>query len=229
MCGRFGQYNITAELLRKTFRIDHAPNELVSSYNIAPTDEVLTVGDNPETGERNAEYLRWGLIPFWVDDPAEFDLDLINARMETAPEKNSFKKPFHSQRCIIPASGFYEWKPTDNGKHPYWIHPTEDELFGFAGLWDSWTDDNRVETIQSFTILTRDANDMLEKLHDRMPVIIDPENYDEWLDPERSGTDELQGFLDEYPSDQVDFHPVTKAINNPTYDEEDCVEPTETT
>ncbi len=226
MCGRFGQYNLTAKLLRKTFRIDHASSELFTSYNIAPTDKALTVGDNPETEERSAQYLRWGLIPFWVDDPADFDPDLINARMETASEKNSFRKPFHNQRCIVPANGFYEWKPTDNGKQPYWIHPSNGgELFGFAGLWDTWSDEPSGDLIQSFTILTRDANDKIGELHDRMPVILDPDHYDAWLDSERSDTDDLMELLAEYPSDHVDFHPVSKAVNNPTFDEPDCIEP----
>lgn len=225
MCGRFGQYNISAVLLRKSFRIDHAPNEIVTSFNIAPTDEALTIGDNPETDERNAVYLRWGLIPSWVEDPEDFDPDLINARMETAPEKNSFRKPFHGQRCIIPANGFYEWKPTDNGKQPYWVHPNPEELFGFAGLWDTWTDEDTGESIRSFTILTEDANEKIKELHDRMPVILDPDHYDDWLDPDRSDTDELVDLLDKFPADRVGFHPVSKAVNNPTYDQPGCVKP----
>lgn len=224
MCGRFGQYNISAQLLRKSFRIDNDPS-LLSSYNIAPTDEALTVGENPEENQRTAQYLRWGLIPFWVDDPDKFDPDLINARMETAPEKNSFRKPFHSQRCIIPANGFYEWTPTDNGKQPYWIHPRQDELFGFAGLWDTWKDDETGKSVQSFTILTRDANDAIEELHDRMPVILDPDDYGRWLDSERTEREELEDLLGEFPSDRVDFYPVSKSVNNPTYDRKECIKP----
>lgn len=223
MCGRFGQYNLTVQLLRRTFRIDNDP-DLSPHYNLAPTQEALTVGENPRDDRRTAQYLRWGLIPSWVDDPEDFEPDLINARMETAAEKNSFRKPFHRQRCVVPARGFYEWKPTGEGKQPYWIHPEDDPLFGFAGLWDVWTDEDG-EDLRSFTILTRDASEDLEELHDRMPVILNPDTYDAWLDPDRQKTGELQALLNEDSGVAIDFHPVSKAINNPDFDEPDCVEP----
>lgn len=227
MCGRFGQYNLTAELLQKTFRIDHAPNELVSSFNLAPSQEALSIGENPGTEERNASYLRWGLIPFWVDDPDDFTANLINARAETVESKNSFRKPFSSQRCIIPVNGFYEWKPTEDGKQPYWVYPSDNEVFGFAGLWDVWSDDETDDSIKSFTIITTEANEKMEDVHDRMPVILDEDEYDEWLNPENDNKDNLKSLLDPVESETIQMHPVSKSVNNPSYDQEQCLEPVE--
>lgn len=223
MCGRFGQYNISFDLLQETFRIVNEQH-VESSYNVAPTDKALTVGENPETADRTAQYLRWGLIPFWSDGPDNFDSDLINARVETAHEKPAFRKQFHERRCIVPIDGFYEWKPTNGSKQPYWIHPATDELFGLAGLWDTWSDGDD-GSLQSFTILTREANDKIGELHDRMPVILDPETYDDWLDITITETDEILSIVNEFPSEKIDFHPVSKAVNNPSYDEEECVQP----
>lgn len=226
MCGRFGQYNLSYELLRRMFRIVNEP-ELTSSYNIAPSREALTVGENPRDDRRTAQHLRWGLVPSWVDDPEEFNANLINARVETAHRKNSFRKPFHQQRCVVPARGFYEWKSTESGKQPYWIEPGNEELFGFAGLWDVWTGEDEEENLRTFTILTREANDKLIELHDRMPVVLNPDQYDTWLDPDYEKTDELKSLVNEEYKGSIDFAPVSTAVNNPEYDEPECVEPLE--
>ncbi len=224
MCGRFGQYNLSYELLRRVFRIDNEP-DLTSTYNIAPSREALIVGENPQDDRRSAQYLRWGLIPSWVDDPKEFDLNLINARAETVHRKNSFRKPFHRQRCVVPARGFYEWKSTESGKQPYWIQPEGEDLFGFAGLWDVWIDEDEEESVRSFTILTREVNDELAELHDRMPVILNSDRYDDWLDPDRHKTGELQSMTKEGYEGSIDYYPVSPAVNNPEFDEPECVEP----
>lgn len=226
MCGRFGQYNLPVETIRKIFQLTEIP-ELQLSYNVAPTDDALTIGTNPDSDNRSAQYLRWGLIPFWSDGPDHFSSDLINARAETVAEKPAFRKQLYSQRCVVPINGFYEWKETGDGKQPYWIYPSSTDFFGLAGLWDAWSDDESDKTVHSFTIITTDANEKMNDLHDRMPVILSENEYDTWLDTDEDDLETLEQLLDPSDNDAIDFHQVSKVVNNPSYDEEKCVEPIE--
>jgi putative SOS response-associated peptidase YedK len=195
--------------------------EILPSYNVAPTQEVAAV--LLESGERRLEMLRWGLIPSWADDP-QIGSRMINARSETAAEKPSFRTAFRKRRCLIPADGFYEWQKTGNGKQPYYIHMKDGSPFVFAGLWETWGGDGKDE-IRSCTILTTDPNELIAPIHNRMPVILYPENYELWLDPDVREVDLLSSLLGPYPEDAMEAYPVSRRVNSPANDEPSCIEP----
>ena len=180
MCGRFSltaEPDQVAELLGDIEIGDFPPR-----YNIAPTQPILVVGINA-AGKRAATLARWGLMPAWVKDPGDFTL-LINARSETAAQKASFKTAMRHRRVLIPASGFYEWhRPADKKlpKQAYWIHPANDPLITFGGLMETWIGADGSE-IDTACILTTQSNDQIGNIHHRMPVVIQPEDYDRWLD-----------------------------------------------
>lgn len=234
MCGRF-TLATPAEEWARLFRLDDVP-DLEPRYNIAPTQEVAIVRAAPGAREhpaphpapegaelaREAALVRWGLVPHWTKD-AESGPLLINARSETVAEKPSFRDSYRERRCLVVADGFYEWKATAAGKQPYWIGLADSRPFAFAGLWDRWAPPDR-EPMESCTILTTDANEALGPLHDRMPVILDPEDHDVWMDP---GTIpwELESLLEPYPAEKVRFHPVSTRVNYVANDDEACVAP----
>ena len=166
------------------------------NYNVAPTQEVPAVVAGNGGGERRLEMLRWGLIPSWADDPG-IGARMINARSETVAEKPSFRPAFKERRCLIPADGFYEWQKTNGGKQPHYIRMKNGRPFAFAGLWESWKGDGN--EIRSCTILTTNPNDIAGEIHNRMPVILPPEGYEVWLDPDVRETDQLLSLLAPYP------------------------------
>jgi len=186
-------------------------------YNIAPTQS-LPVVVSPD-GNRVMESMRWGLIPSWVKDPETQSL-LINSRAETIQEKPSFRSSFKSRRCLVPADGFYEWTKRENGKVPYWIHMTDEGLFAFAGIWSEWGMGEDI--IRSFSIITTEANSKLKSLHDRMPVILNSNNYGHWLD---SSQKDPASLLNAYPSDQMAYHEVSLRVNSPKNDDPECLMP----
>jgi putative SOS response-associated peptidase YedK len=168
----------------------------------------------PET-ERTLTQLKWGLVPSWSKDAATAK-GLINARAETITEKPSFREAFKSRRCIIPASGFYEWQKKSTGvKQPFYFYLKEKEVFGFAGLWEEWLDKQTGELLETCTIITTEANEVLKPVHDRMPVILLPERYDEWLDAKVKDTKRLQELLKPYSAKEMDSHAVSKSVNIP--------------
>ena len=193
-------------------------------YNIAPTTKALVVRSGSQSG-RVAGLYRWGLIPMWAKD-ATIGTKLINARGETVAEKPAFRTAFRRGRCIVPANGFYEWKSVQEGgrtvKQPYYIRPQdEDELFGFAGLTERWVSPDG-EEIHSCCIITTDANTLMMPIHNRMPVILAPSQYDEWLDPARTDSDHLRELLRPAESEGMIAYPVSRAVNSsrtdsPTY------------
>jgi putative SOS response-associated peptidase YedK len=149
---------------------------------------------------------------------------MINARAETLTEKPSFREAFRKRRCLIPTSGFYEWKKTGSGaKQPFYFYLKEKEVFGFAGLWEEWLDKESGASVETFTIITTGANDVLKPIHDRMPVIIKAENYEEWLDLKNKDADKLEKFLAPYPADEMDSHAVSRAVNSPTADSPELI------
>src|SRR5215216_4713323 len=170
MCGRY-TLRTPVDTLAEAFEIEEYPSSITPSYNIAPTQEVAAVVEEDE--KRKLEMLRWGLIPSWAKDPA-IGNKMINARAETVAEKPSFRSAFKVRRCLILADGFYEWQKTDNGKQPYYIKMQDGSPFAFAGLWEIWQNG---EEIRSATIITTDANDLMNEIHHRMPVILPPEDY----------------------------------------------------
>jgi putative SOS response-associated peptidase YedK len=220
MCGRF-VLRASPQNLQTLFNLEEAPIT-APRYNIAPTQPVLAVRANPHGGLRETTYLNWGLIPFWAKDP-KIGSRMINARSETAAEKPSFRAAFKYRRCIVPVDGFFEWRKEGGGKQPYLIGLDSGEVFGIAGLWEHWEQEGSV--IESCTLLTTDANEFLAPLHHRMPVILDPQDYDEWLDPSVQKGDTLLHLMRPFSNEQMRAVAVSRIVNNPRNDEPGCVEP----
>ncbi len=218
MCGR---YTLAAPIndLVEQFRINEYPSDLSPSYNVAPTQGVAAVIAEGE--KRKLEVLKWGLIPSWAEDPS-IGNKMINARSETVAEKPSFRKAFKERRCLVLADGFYEWQNTNGGKQPFYIRMEDRSPFAFAGLWESWG--KHGEEIRSCTSLTTDANRLVGEIHRRMPVIVPPENYELWLDPDVREAELLLDLLRSYPDDAMEAYPVSRFVNSPSNDGERCVE-----
>ncbi len=209
MCGR---YSLKADIAQLAMRFEFAADEVVHepAYNIAPTQQVLTVTNDEE---RHAEYMRWGLIPFWAKD-AKIGYRMINARGETVAEKPSFRTAFRRRRCLILADGFYEWqKLGSKQKRPMRITLKSGEPFAFAGLWEIWKDPEG-ETVKSCTIITTSANEILRPIHDRMPVILPPEMESFWLDKEIDDPIALTSVIAPYPDSEMEAFEVSPLVNN---------------
>ena len=208
MCGRY-TFTFDAKTLAEAFGMVPPGFEMVKGYNIAPGQYVVVV--RPEKGQRVADIAFWGLIPGWVKDPNVFSKP-INARAETLEEKPSFRTAFKRKRCIVPASGFYEWKIEGKAKQPFYIHPKDGDLFAFAGLMGDWQGPNG-EVMVSACIITTEPNDLMAGIHNRMPVILPRTAWDLWMDP-ASQTRELQPLLVPYPAGLMDAYPVGTAVGN---------------
>jgi putative SOS response-associated peptidase YedK len=207
-------------VLVEHFRLNSLP-PLGPRYNIAPTQQVGIVRQaGPE--QREFVWMRWGLVPRWAKD-LSIGSQMINARSETAATKPAFRDSFKRRRCLIAADGFFEWKTVGRQKQPYLIRPNDGGPFGFAGLWDRWGTD--VERIETCTILTTAANKLLCDLHDRMPVIFGPADYERWLDPAITDVAELQPLLDAYPADDLVVEPVSPRVNQVANDDPGVLEP----
>jgi putative SOS response-associated peptidase YedK len=207
MCGRFTQTAIEryADLFEASTGIILHP-----SYNIAPSQQVIACRRS-DMGWRELGLLRWGLIPHWAKDPRT-GYSMINARAETVAEKPAYRDAFKKRRCLIPTDGFYEWKPGRPRKQPYFIHRKDGEPFAFAGLWEHWELEDL--KIDSCTIIVTQANKLISPIHDRMPVIVDRDNYEQWLNPEQSA-DDLLALLTPYPEAEIEAYPVGHAVNKP--------------
>jgi len=187
-------------------------------YNIAPTQEIMTVISNYHT-----KFLRWGLIPSWSKDPS-IGNKMINARAETISEKPSFRNLIITNRCLIPASGYYEWKVMEDGtKLPYYIKPADELLMTFAGLWTTWKSPNGTFT-ESCTIITREANQKISSIHNRMPAVISNINRALWLN-KSTEKKVLIEIISNGDNIDLDFYPVSKAVNSPAFDQEECIIP----
>ncbi len=165
--------------------------------------------------------LKWGLVPFWTDDPA-IGNRMINARSESVATKPSFRAAFRYRRCLIPADGFFEWQKAGKHKQPFLIGVGHGELFAFAGLWEDWERDG--EIIQSCTILTTEANELMRPIHDRMPVILHAADHELWLDPSVQDGGKVQNLLRPYPVDEMTAVPVSTWVNDPRHQDERCVQ-----
>ena len=219
MCGRFALAT-EKHVLEMLYQLE-IREDLQQRFNIAPGGEILGVRASAGSPGREASLFRWGLIPFWADDPA-IGYRMINARSETAAEKPSFRSAYRKRRLLIPASGFYEWKKSGQAKQPYYISSKDGAPFSFAGLWERW--EKGEEPLESCTILTTVPNALLKDLHDRMPVIIRPEDYRDWLDP-AVPAESVAGFLKPYPSEELTAHPVSTRVNKPVNDGPDLIKP----
>lgn len=224
MCGRFTQ-KAPWENVGNEFGINDAPSKQLFEprYNIAPTQMIAAIRELENS--REATSLKWGLVPSWAKE-AEIGNRMINARAETITEKPSFREAFKSRRCIIPASGFYEWQKVEKGaKQPYYFYLKEKEVFGFAGLWEEWLDKTTGEMLETCTIITTEANQVLRPVHDRMPVILESNHYDVWLDAKVKDTDKLQKLLVPYSSNEMASHPISRSVNTVTSNTPELITP----
>ncbi|MCI0675035.1 MAG: SOS response-associated peptidase [Phycisphaerales bacterium] len=219
MCGRYDLSASPRDLARH-FKLASEPS-LLPRYNIAPTQDVPVVYESKTKG-RIAAPMKWGLIPFWAKD-ASIGNRMINARAESVATTPAFRNLIESRRCLVPATGFYEWLKTGKTSQPYRIHLRDNGLLAFAGLWDTWRDAEG-NTVRSFTILTGQANELVEPIHDRMPVVIAPDQYETWLTGEldESRLAELAG---PFPAGQMEAYAVSKHVSKPDNDDPLCVEP----
>ena len=218
MCGRY-TLRTPVETLVERFEIDEYPSSITPSYNIAPSQGVAAV--IAENGKRKLEMLHWGLIPSWAKDP-EVGNKMINARAETVAEKPSYRKAFKERRCLILADGFYEWQKTDSGKQPFYIRMEDESPFAFAGLWESWQNGRE---IRSCTIITTSPNEVAAQVHNRMPVILHPEDYEMWLDPDFDEREPLTTLLKPFPAEAMEAYPVSRKVNRPANNDPEVIEP----
>jgi putative SOS response-associated peptidase YedK len=221
MCGRFTLIT-PAEVVAEQFQLIEAPS-LSPRYNVAPTQPVAAVRPSPGNGGRELVLLRWGLVPFWAKDPA-IGSRMINARSETVAQKPAFRAAFRRRRCLVPADGFYEWQRQEQGKQPFYIRLGDEKPFAFAGLWEHWEGPDET-TIESCTLLTTEPNDLIRLLHNRMPVILAPSDYDLWLDPGVQEAELLQPLLRPYPSENMIAYPISTWVNSPRNEGPQCIEP----
>ncbi len=219
MCGRFTSYHSSSEIA-KAFNLTDVP-QLKPRYNIAPTQEVATIIRSDASGEREFKWLRWGLIPHWAKEKS-IGNKLINARAETIAQKPSFRSAFKHSRCLIIASGFYEWASQEKGKQPFLIQQIDNLPFALAGLWSTW-ESEEVETIDSCTIITTEANEIMIPIHQRMPVILKSNDYDLWLDSTVKQPELLQALLQPFDSERLKVYPVSTLVNNPRNNSPDCI------
>jgi putative SOS response-associated peptidase YedK len=219
MCGRFAFYS-PSEATAALFGVDGAL-AVEPRYNIAPTQFVAAIRDNEEQ-QRELVMLRWGLVPFWAKDPA-IGNRMINARAETVAEKPSYRAAFKHRRCVVLADGFYEWHRDGDVKIPHFISLASGEPFALAGLWETWKDKDSCETLQTTTLITTAANDFMQPLHHRMPVILQTESANEWLSASiNSSSDFLACAADRTPA--LRAWPVDRRVNNARNQGEELVE-----
>ncbi len=224
MCGRYS-LTTSPDVLAALFRLTTVPAYALR-YNIAPTQAAPIVRIHSETGSRQLDMLRWGLVPSWAKQP-DIGSRLINARSETAAEKPAFRHAFKRQRCLVPADAFYEWKKLPTGKQPYVLRLRDGQPFAFAGLWEQWRDSAQPHEppLETFTILTTTANSVVVEVHDRMPVILNANDFDCWLDPSVKDAARLQSLLVPLASEAMVAYPVSRRVNSPAHDDPSCLEP----
>jgi putative SOS response-associated peptidase YedK len=209
MCGRF-TFQPT-EAVYERFEISNRLDALVPRYNIAPGQMVpVLIANSP----RRIVLMRWGLIPHWAKDE-KTAYKMINARLETLTQRPAFRGLLSHNRCLVPASGFYEWKGEGRDKTPYYIHPQDQQYIAFAGLYDVWITPTG-EKLYTFTIITTAADPFMAKLHNRMPVVLERELEDDWLDPEITSAREVLGMLERSAGVTLDAYPVSRLVNKPS-------------
>ena len=221
MCGRFTLHT-PAATLADIFQVPRSI-QLPLRYNIAPTQQVAVI--RSENDERTLTTLRWGLIPSWAKE-ASMGSRMINARGETVAEKPSFRSAFKRRRCLILTDGYYEWKKVGSKKQPYYIRMRDEQPFAMAGLWERWhgpKDEPLDESLQTCTIITTAANAMCDEIHDRMPVILDPNDFDLWLDTEMQDREPLENLLRTHSGDDMVADKVSTHVNSVRNDDASCI------
>jgi putative SOS response-associated peptidase YedK len=224
MCGRFIQITDPEKIRATLFDLEMdtpALHEFSVRYNIAPTQSILTALNT--TGPM-LTFTHWGLIPCWAKDRTIAN-KMINARAENLLSKPIFKTSLRKRRCIIFSDGFYEWKRSDNGKEPFFIRLKSSAPFGFAGLWDKWADKQTGQDILSSTIITTDAIGTLAEVHNRMPVILNPDDYKIWLSDKNIPDSTLMHCLKPYSAKEIEIYRISTLVNNPRNDSAECIKP----
>ena len=220
MCGRFSLGGTVR--VGQLFELPNWP-ETPPRYNIAPGQDVPAVIRNRETAARESRLFRWGLVPFWAKDPT-IGNRLINARAETVAAKPAFRRPLRERRCLILADGFYEWEQRGRRKQPWYIRMRDGRPFAFAGLWDRWQPASG-EPIETCAIVTTEPNEVVGRVHGRMPVILSPAAYGLWLDPTCQDVEGVQAVLRPFPAEEMVAFPVGTQVNSPTHDSPDLIVP----
>ena len=220
MCGRFA-LKAPPRTIQQHFGIPETV-DLSPRYNIAPSQDVAVIRHLSGKDYRQLDLLRWGLIPGWAKD-MKLSYRMINARAETLAQKPAFRTAFKKHRCIIAADGFYEWLHSGKTKQPFFVHMKNGAVFGFAGLWESWNSPEG-STVESCTIITTSANDLVRKIHDRMPVILQPDTYEAWLQ-DSTKIETLQQLLMPYSADEMETYRVSSEVNSPKHDTMECIRP----
>ncbi|MFC6287385.1 SOS response-associated peptidase [Nocardioides sp. GCM10027113] len=248
MCGRYASSRRPEDLVEE-FEVvaDRTPGPLEPDYNVAPTKEVYAVLERPprrpeaegepvEPAERQLRVLRWGLVPSWAKDPA-IGNRMINARMETVADKPAYRRAFASRRCLLPADGYYEWYPTSQlskagkpMKQPFFIRPTDGHPLAMAGLYEIWRDPTRADDDPdrfrwTCTVLTTEAEDAVGHIHDRMPLTVERDRWDQWLDPTVSGRDDLLSLLVPAAPGRLEAYPVSRLVSNVRNNGAELIEP----
>jgi len=224
MCGRY-RLSRRKQVVEEYFDCDSWDGDWSPRFNIAPTQPIPVIRQNPREPARQISTMRWGLIPNWAKDPS-IATGTINARSETAATKPAFRDPLKLRRCLIPADGFYEWKRTGRSKQPYCFEVNDGELFAFAGLWDGWKNASG-NWIKTCAILTTMSYALTSAVHDRMPVILDPGSYDLWLDPGMQNLATVLELLKPYDARSMRCYPVSTRINYVGNDDVECSSPVE--
>lgn len=222
MCGRFALATDPMNFIRFLLEYDTS-DAFTPRYNIAPTQPVAVV---PNNGTERIEFFRWGLIPPWAKDP-KIGNRMINARAETLSEKPSFRNAYRRRRCLVLADGYYEWRkePGGGAKTPFYIRMASEKPFAFAGLWETWRPQDEVEPVLSCSIITCSANEMLRSIHHRMPVILDQDAYDLWLNPVECPPAALNHLLTPYSPEEMETFAVSRLVNQPKNDSPECILP----
>lgn len=221
MCGRF-TLRAPGETVAREFGLDETPS-LRPRFNIAPGQDIPVVRRREDGAAPILEPRRWGLVPPWAKDP-KIGNRMINARGETLADKPAFRRALRRQRCLVPADGFYEWQTRTGGKQPYFIERPDANLFAIAGLWERWKGPED-EIIESCTLITTQANEVLAAIHPRMPVVLAARDYALWLDPRVDDPEPILPLLHPSPSEFFAAHPVGGHVNRPKNDDPECVRP----
>jgi len=224
MCGRYRLLR-RKQIIEEHFDSVSGEEDWSPRYNVAPTQPVPIIRQNPKEPVRQLSLVRWGLIPSWSKDTSGA-ASMINARSETAATKPAFRDPLANRRCLVPADGFYEWKKTGKAKQPYCFEINDGALFAFAGMWERWKDPSG-NWIKTCSILTTTPNAVTSVVHDRMPVILEPNNYDLWLDPGMTNVDAACDLLKPYDARLMRCYPVSARVNHVANDDEECSAPAE--
>jgi putative SOS response-associated peptidase YedK len=203
-------YAIVDGLNVRDSRLDNYPRR----WNACPSQELLVIRQNAKTGERSLDLLKWGLVPYWCKDP-KGGRKPINAKSETVARQPMFRDAYRLRRCILPVDGFYEWESTKGGKQPYAIAMKDGSPFGIAGIWENWKDPATGEWVRTFALITTPSNELVARIHDRMPAILKPEHYERWLGPEGDPADLLAPF----PAEPMTMWPISQRVNSPRNDD----------